>query len=58
MEKVLFSYDAEDHAAEWWNDWGLLHERATDSVSIRRDSVQVLQIRANVHAQEVVAGGH
>lgn len=57
MEKMLFSYDAEDHAADWWNDWGLLNERATDSVRVHYDRVPVFQIHADVHAQEVVAGG-
>ena len=59
QEKAMFAYDAEDHAAEWWNDWGLLKERANDSVRVRYESVPVFQIQADVHAnaQEVSAGG-
>ena len=38
---MVFAYDAEDHAAEWWNDWGLLQERAAHRSSLDLASVHV-----------------
>ena len=43
-EKTLYAYDAEDHAAEWWNDWGLLKERAANRVCIISEKVPVFQV--------------
>ena len=33
-DKDFLAYDAEDHAAEWWNDWGLLQQRASRQVFV------------------------
>lgn len=43
-ETQTFAYDAEEHAAEWWNDWGLLQERAADDVHIRPEKVPTLSV--------------
>ena len=40
----MFAYDAEDHAAEWWNDWGLLQDRATNQVQVIREKVPVFEV--------------
>ncbi|KAI0700907.1 hypothetical protein BC835DRAFT_1325529 [Cytidiella melzeri] len=51
-DKMLFSYDAEEHALEWWNDWGLLNERANDAVIVPEEQIPVLQV---VEEVQVVA---
>lgn len=43
-DKEVFAYDAEDHAAEWWNDWGLLQERATNQVQVMHEKVPVIEV--------------
>lgn len=45
-EKAMFAYDAEDHAAEWWNDWGLLKERATNQVYVIQEKVPICEVIA------------
>ena len=42
-EKALFAYDAEDHAADWWNDWGLLKERSANSVQVILNKIPVIE---------------
>ena len=40
----MYAYDAEDHAAEWWNDWGLLKERATGHVCVINQKVPICEV--------------
>lgn len=40
----MFAYDAEDHAAEWWNDWGLLEERSKSQIQTLENTIPTLQI--------------
>ncbi|KAI0344632.1 FAD/NAD(P)-binding domain-containing protein [Trametopsis cervina] len=51
LDKMLFAYDAEDHAAEWWNDWGLLKERATDAVRVPKARIPVMYTAQHIHAE-------
>lgn len=44
---MVFAYDAEDHAAEWWNDWGLLEERAASQVVIQ-ETLSTIEIQCTV----------
>lgn len=44
-EVQIFAYDAEEHAAEWWNDWGLLQERAADEVQTRPERMPTLSVQ-------------
>ncbi|KIP08302.1 hypothetical protein PHLGIDRAFT_104562 [Phlebiopsis gigantea 11061_1 CR5-6] len=44
-DKAVFAYDAEDHAAEWWNDWGLLEERATNQVRVPPEKVPLFAVQ-------------
>lgn len=45
-DKDFLAYDAEDHAAEWWNDWGLLQERADRRMQVIESRVpRVLDIQ-------------
>ncbi|GJE96758.1 FAD-dependent monooxygenase [Phanerochaete sordida] len=46
QEKAMFAYDAEDHANEWWNDWGLLSDRATNHVCVIPEKVPVCEVVA------------
>jgi salicylate hydroxylase len=39
---MVFSYDAEEHAEEWWNDWGILQERADDAVCVLKEHIPVI----------------
>lgn len=50
-DKEVFAYDAEDHAAEWWNDWGLLKERAANQVRIIEEKVPVIEV------EQIIAPG-
>ncbi|EKM54065.1 uncharacterized protein PHACADRAFT_162446 [Phanerochaete carnosa HHB-10118-sp] len=43
-EKDMYAYDAEDHAAEWWNDWGLLQERAMRQACVVCERVPICEI--------------
>lgn len=41
--KEMFGYDAEDHADNWWVEWGLLRERANGVQDISELHIQVDQ---------------
>ncbi|KAI0812477.1 hypothetical protein BC629DRAFT_1589237 [Irpex lacteus] len=43
-DKTIFSYDAEDAAEEWWNDWGILDERANNAVHVLPDQIPVVHV--------------
>lgn len=51
-DMVIFAYDAEEHAADWWNDWGLLQERIA---SYQADHPSPRSIRANTPSKELPA---
>ncbi|EJF57123.1 FAD/NAD(P)-binding domain-containing protein [Dichomitus squalens LYAD-421 SS1] len=40
--RVIFGYDCEDEADDWWVQWGMLRERALDRESIHASSVPSL----------------
>ena len=44
---MVFGYDAEEHAAEWWNDWGLLEERAASQV-VLQDTITTVEVQQTV----------
>ncbi|THG98776.1 hypothetical protein EW026_g3455 [Hermanssonia centrifuga] len=56
MDKDVFAYDAEEHAAEWWNDWGLLKERAYASESAQPvlDALGPVHIQVSSQSQDVI----
>ena len=49
----MFAYDAEDHAGEWWHDWGLLRARAGEGACEAVGAVEVVQVRQSVALEEV-----
>ncbi|KAI0093314.1 hypothetical protein BDY19DRAFT_903077 [Irpex rosettiformis] len=47
-DKFVFSYDVEEAAEEWWNDWGILDERANDAVRLAAVQIPIVQIAKQV----------